>query len=40
MSRLLTDGSLGARTTGPLELIETPEALEGYVLRAQGEEDS
>jgi uncharacterized protein (TIGR00106 family) len=35
VSRLLADGSLGARTTGLLALIETPEALEGYVMRAQ-----
>jgi len=32
VSRLLADGSLGARMTGLLALIETPEAMEGYVL--------
>jgi hypothetical protein len=40
VSRLLADGSLGARTTGLLALIETPEAMEGYVLRAQGQDDA
>ena len=40
VSRLLTDSSLGARTTGLLALIETPEALEGYLLRAQGQDDA
>ena len=40
VSRLLADGSLGARTTGLLALIETPEALEGYLLRAQGQNDA
>ncbi len=40
MSRLLADGSLGAQTTGLLALIETPEAMEGYVLQAQGQEDA
>ena len=35
VSRLLTDGSIGARTAGLLALIETPEAMEGYLLRAQ-----
>ena len=40
VSRLLADGSLGARTTGLLALIETPEALEGYLLRAQGQDDA
>ncbi|GDX77624.1 hypothetical protein LBMAG41_27030 [Cyanobium sp.] len=28
---------LGARTTGLLALIETPEAMEAYVLRSQGQ---
>ncbi|WP_254933522.1 DUF4236 domain-containing protein [Cyanobium sp. WAJ14-Wanaka] len=40
MSRLLADGSLSARTTGLLTLIETPEAMEGYLLRAQGQDDA
>ena len=40
MSRLLADGSLGARTTGLLAVIETPEAMESYLLRAQGQDDA
>ena len=40
VSRLLTDGSLAARTTGLLALIETPEAMESYLLRAQGQDDA
>jgi len=40
VSRLLADGSLGARTTGLLMLIETPEAMEAYVLRSQGQDDA
>jgi len=40
VSRLLADGSLGARTTGLLALIETPEAMEGYLLRSQGQDDA
>ena len=40
VSRLLADGSLSARTAGLLALIETPEAMEGYVLRAQGQDDA
>jgi hypothetical protein len=40
VSRLLADGSLGPRTAGLLALIETPEALEGYLLRAQGQDDA
>jgi hypothetical protein len=40
VSRLLADGSLGPRSTGLLTLIETPEALEGYLLRAQGQDDA
>ena len=40
VSRLLADGSLGARTTGLLTLIETPEAMESYLLRAQGQDDA
>jgi hypothetical protein len=40
VSRLLTDGSIGARTAGLLALIETPEAMEAYLLRAQGQDDA
>ncbi|MFO0018335.1 MAG: DUF4236 domain-containing protein [Synechococcaceae cyanobacterium] len=40
VSRLLADGSLSARTTGLLALIETPEAMEAYVLRSQGQDDA
>jgi hypothetical protein len=40
VSLLLADGSLGARTTGLLVLIETPEAMEGYLLRSQGQDDA
>jgi hypothetical protein len=40
VSRLLADGSLSARTDGLLALIETPEAMEAYVLRAQGQDDA
>jgi hypothetical protein len=40
VNRLLADASIGARTTGLLALIETPEAMEGYLLRAQGRDDA
>jgi hypothetical protein len=40
VSRLLADGSMGSRTAGLLALIETPEALEGYLLRAQSQDDA
>jgi hypothetical protein len=40
VSRLLADGSLGPRTSGLLALIETQEALEGYLLRAQSQDDA
>lgn len=40
MSRLLAYGSLPARTAGLLALIETPEAMEAYLLRAQGQDDA
>ena len=40
VSSLLTAGSLAARTSGLLALIETPEAMEAYVLRAQGQDDA
>ena len=39
VSRLLADASIGARTTGLLALIETPEAMEAYLLRTQGQDD-
>ena len=38
--RLLAAGSLAARTAGLLALIETPGAMEGYVLRAHGQDDA
>jgi hypothetical protein len=40
VSRLLADTSIGARTAGLLALIETPEAMEAYVLRSQGQDDA
>lgn len=40
MTRLLADASLGARMAGLLALIETPEEMEGYLLRAQGQDDA
>ena len=40
MSRLLADASLGARPTGLLAVIETPEVMEAYLLRAQGQDDA
>ena len=40
VSRLLADGSLNARSMGLLALIETPEAMEAYLLRAQGQDDA
>ncbi len=40
ISRLLADGSLGSRTAGLLALIETPEALRAYLLRAQSQDDA
>ena len=40
VSRLLAAGSLSPRSAGLLALIETPEAMEGYVLRAQGQDDA
>jgi hypothetical protein len=33
-------GALSPRTAGLLALIETPEAMEGYLLRAQGQDDA
>jgi hypothetical protein len=40
VSRLLANGCLPARTTGLLALIETPEAMEAYIVRAQGQDDA
>jgi hypothetical protein len=40
VSRLLSDGSISGRLAGLLAVIETPEAMEGYVLRAQGQDDA
>ena len=40
VSRLLADGSLGARPSGLLAVIETPEVMEAYLLRAQGQDDA
>jgi len=40
VTRLLAVGSLSARTAGELALIETPEAMEAYLLRAQGQDDA
>ena len=40
VSRLLSDGSLAARTMGLLALVETREAMEDYLLRAQGQDDA
>lgn len=40
VSRLLSDGTIGARQAGQLALIETPEALEGYLLRARSQDDA
>ncbi len=40
VSRLLADGALGGRSAGLLALIETPEAMEAYVLRARSQDDA
>ncbi|MCP9800102.1 DUF4236 domain-containing protein [Synechococcus sp. RedBA-s] len=40
ITRLLADPSIGSRTQGLLALIETPEAMEGYLLRAQSQDDA
>jgi len=40
VSRLLAIGSLPARTKALLALIETPEAMEAYLVRAQGQDDA
>ncbi|MCP9917758.1 DUF4236 domain-containing protein [Cyanobium sp. ATX 6F1] len=39
VSRLLNDSSIGERTSGLLTVIETAEAMEAYLLRAQGQDD-
>ncbi len=40
VSRLLSDGSISGRLAGLLAVIETPEAMESYLLRAQGQDDA
>jgi len=40
VSRLLGDGSLGGRLAGLLAVIETPEAMEAYIVRAQSQDDA
>jgi hypothetical protein len=40
VSRLLAEGTLGSRTAGLLALIETPEAMQAYLLRAQSQDDA
>jgi len=40
VSRLLADPSLGARLGGLLASIETPEALEAYLMRARSQDDA
>jgi hypothetical protein len=40
VSRLLSDGAIRGRLAGLLAVIETPEAMEGYLLRAQGQDDA
>jgi len=40
VSRVLSDGSLGGRDTGLFAVIETPEAMEAYLLRARSEDDT
>jgi len=40
VTRLLHGASLGARLTAQLTVIETPEALEAYLLRAQSQDDA
>jgi hypothetical protein len=39
ITRLLADPSIGSRTQGLLAVIETPEAMEAYVMRAQSQDD-
>jgi len=40
ITRLLADPSLGSRTQGLLATIETPEAMESYLLRSQSQDDA
>ena len=40
IARLLADPSIGSRTQGLLAVIETAEAMEGYLLRAQSQDDA
>ena len=40
ITRLLADSSIGSRVQGLLAVIETPEAMEGYLLRAQSQDDA
>jgi hypothetical protein len=40
VTRLLADPSIGSRTQRLLAVIETPEAMEAYLLRAQGQDDA
>ena len=37
---MLADGSLASRTAGLLAVIKTPEAMQAFVLRAQGQDDA
>jgi hypothetical protein len=39
ITRLLADSSIGSRAQGLLAVIETPEAMESYLLRAQSQDD-
>ena len=39
ITRLLADSSIASRTQGLLAVIETPEAMEGYLMRAQSQDD-
>ena len=40
ITRLLAETSIGTRVQGLLGVIETPEAMEGYLLRAQSQDDA
>lgn len=40
ITRLLVDPSIGSRAQGLLAVIETPEAMEGYLMRAQSQDDA
>jgi hypothetical protein len=39
ITRLLADPAIGSRTQGLLAVIETPEAMQAYVMRAQSQDD-